>query len=197
MEIRTPKKTEMKSLKSLLRKYGDVPSEEALAATRESKRKQWLIATDKNIILGGGRTYKSDWYSHTIKNAFVVPQSRGRGIATKLYQELTKKAEDEGAKVFVADITATNIPSKIGASRAGLRPVDSFKWDKKETHADVYHGVAMPPRKSEVLRINKYIDKEFGKRKKKTPPSIKSFSPEIMKLSLKPKKRPRKRGFKF
>jgi GNAT superfamily N-acetyltransferase len=174
MQIRNPKKSEMKELKKLMLKYGDVPSEEAVAATKESKRKQWLVVISKGRILGAGRTFKTDWYEWTLKNAFVVPASRGLGIASILYEKLTDKAKAEGAKVCEADITATNIPSKIAATRAGMLPVNSFKWDKDETHADIYQEVFTPPTRNEVLKINTHIDSQFMLRKKKTPVGIHS-----------------------
>lgn len=175
MEIRKPKKSEMKKLENLMLKYGDVPSDEAVASTRENKRKQWLVVVSKGRILGAGRTYKTDWYEWTLKNAFVIPEARGMGIASVLYEKLTDKAESEGAKVCEADITATNIPSKIAATRAGMKPVNSFKWDKKETHADIYQEVFMKPTQSEVIRVNDHIDQEFMRRRKKVPENV--FSP--------------------
>lgn len=172
MKIRNPTKSEMSKLQELLLKYGDVPPEEASSATTMDKRKQWLVVTSNNQIVGAGRTYKTDWYEHTLKNLFTIPSARGQGVASLLYEKLTDKAEDEGAKVCEADITATNIPSKVSAVKAGMRPVNSFKWDKKETHADIYQEVFMPPTKQEVTSTNRTIKSEFEKRKKEVPSGV-------------------------
>lgn len=200
MQVRNPKKSEMKELKNLMLKYGDVPPEEAISATRESKRKQWLVVVSKGRILGAGRTYKTDWYEWTLKNAFVVPAARGMGIASILYEKLTDKAKDEGAKVCEADITATNIPSKVAASRAGMKPVNSFKWNEKETHADIYQEVFMRPTQSEIIQVNDHIDREFSSRRKNVPENVFSpFQSFSMKINLRPTiikpKRNRKNGF--
>ena len=175
MEIRNPLKEEMEKLQELLLKYGDLPPDDAIRATSIGKRKQWLVVVKKNKILGAGRVYKTDWYEWTVKNAFVIPAARGKGVASLLYEKLTDKAEAEGAKVCEADITATNIPSKIAALRAGMVPVNSFKWDKKETHADIYQEVFMPPTRKEVNISNRYIDKQFELKDKKVPLNI--YSP--------------------
>jgi len=119
--VRNPKKSEMQELFTKFRKYGDVPPDEYRKVRRTSKRKQWLVVVDSdNTILGGGRTYKKDWYEWVVKNAFVIPSARGKGLANILYAKLTDKAEAEGAYVAEADITSTNIPSKMGAVYAGM-----------------------------------------------------------------------------
>lgn len=111
----------MQELFTKFRKYGDVPPDEYRKVRRTSKRKQWLVVVDSdNTILGGGRTYKKDWYEWVVKNAFVIPSARGKGLANILYAKLTDKAEAEGAYVAEADITSTNIPSKMGAVYAGM-----------------------------------------------------------------------------
>ena len=185
MKVRNPSEKELEMLKKLLLKYGDIPPEEATIATKKRKRKQWLVVIEKGKILGAGRVYKTDWYEWTVKNAFVIPSARGKGVASMLYAKLTDKAENEGAKVCEADITATNIASKLAASRAGMVPVNSFKWDKKETHADIYQEVFMPPTKKEVNIVNKYIDKQFELKDKNVPLNI--YSP--FSLTSKRKKR--------
>ena len=81
-----------------------------------------------------------------------------------------------------ADITATNIASKLAATRAGMVPVNSFKWDKKETHADIYQEVFMPPTKKEVNTANRYIDEQFELKDKKVPLNI--YSPFSLLLGL-------------
>ena len=164
MKIRQPRKSEMKALYEELKKYGDIPPSEAKEATQPSKCKQWLVVINNGKIVAGGRTYKTDWYEWTVKNGFVIPSARGRGIATKLWSALTDKAEQEGAMVAEADITSTNLASKMAPYRAGMRPVNSFKWDKKETHADIYQEVFMPPSKREVLSVNRKIRTDLTKR---------------------------------
>ena len=62
MIIRQPKNSELKALQKELRKYGDVPPEEAIEATRPKNRTQWLVVFEGTKIIGAGRTYKTDWY---------------------------------------------------------------------------------------------------------------------------------------
>jgi len=167
LKSRIPRASEMKALRALLKKYGDIPVDEAVKATRPSTRMQWLIVVDQNNkIYGGGRTYQKDWYEWVLKNAFVIPEARNKKIATMLYADLTDKAEAEGAKVCEADITSTNIPSKIAAVRAGMRPVNSFRWSnkKKDKPADIYQEVFLPPSRQEVNQINAQIRREYVRR---------------------------------
>ena len=177
MIIRQPRNSELKALRTELRKYGDVPPEEAVEATRPKNRTQWLVVFENNKIIGAGRTYKTDWYEWTVKNAFVIPSERGKKVATLLYAELTDKAEREGAKVAEADITASNISSKRAAVRAGMRPVNNFVWNKNKTHADIYQEVFTPPTQKQVNTVNKVIRSEFTKRQVRLTPGILSPQP--------------------
>lgn len=187
MIIRQPKQSEMKALYEAFRKYGDIPTSEVRKATSPKTRKQWLVVIDNGKIIGAGRTHKTDWYEWTVKNIFTIPSERNKGkkIATLLYAKLTDKAKAEGAKVAEADITSTNVASKIAAARAGMKPVNNFVGSSSEPHADIYHEVFYPPTHKQVKSVNKKIRLDFSQRKKPLVPNVLSLQP----LFTKPKKR--------
>lgn len=175
MRIKTPTENELKIIRKYLKKYGDIPPEEATKATTKKTRTQWLMVIDSDgTFLGAGRTYQKDWYEWVVKNAFVLPEARNKKVATLLYAKLTDKAEASGASIAEADITSDNIPSKVAAVRAGMRPVNSFRWTKKKSEkpADVYQEVFMPPSQKEVKTINADIIENFKKRNKPIIPEV-------------------------
>ena len=180
MKPRIPRQSEMKQLREKLRKYGDdLPEADIRKATTPKARKQWLVIVKNGEILAAGRTYKKDWYEWVVKNAFVIPKARNQGLASVLYAELTDKAEREGAYIAEADITSDNIPSKIAAVRAGMRPVNNFRYsrNKKDKPADIYQEVFIPPSQREINTINNYILKSMKSRNKTLTPYVLSPKP--------------------
>lgn len=142
------KKAKMESIQKMLFKYGDIPKSEVRKATSMDKAKQWVAIFDRQgNALSAGRVVKSDWYSFTVKNLFTIRSARGKGLGTSIVKKLVMLSTKRGAKVIVADITSTNLPSKKICMKLGFKVVSRFKWAKGEKPADILHFVLYPPGK--------------------------------------------------
>jgi len=162
-----------KRIRKELYRYGDIPRDVVAESTSKDTHGQWEAVCDtQGRVLSAGRVEKSDWYEFTMKNLFTVPRARKKGISKQVLRKLVKKAEKKGAKVITADITSSNIPSKLSAHSVGMKSVSTFKWRKNAKPADVMQKVVKPPTKKEITNINKVIRNEMSARQKPTPVGI-------------------------
>lgn len=159
------KKVKMDSIRRMLYKYGDIPRGEVNKATSLGTARQWVavFGTSGNV-LSAGRVVKSDWYSFTVKNLFTVKGARGQGLGSSVVKKLVMLATKRGAKVIVADITSTNVPSKKICLKLGFKVVSTFKWAKGKKPADILHFVLYPPtkRKAGVKKKSSSVRKKQG-----------------------------------
>lgn len=147
---RLTKQEKLKGLRTLLRKYGDVPDSEIKKAVNTKTLNQWILLCEGKTIVSAGRVEKTDWYLWTVKNLFTNDAYRGRGLGSSVVRLLIKKAIRGNAKVIAADITYDNIPSKKIFLRLGFKVISSFKWGKSEKPANILHFVLYPPKRGEL-----------------------------------------------
>lgn len=142
------KKEKMEKIRAMLYRYGDIPAEVVRQATRISTAPQWYAVFDNNgNVVSAGRVVKSDWYAYTVKNLFTVPKYRGKGFGSAVAKKLVMTAIRKGAKVIVADVTESNMPSKKIFVNLGFKVVSKFKWAKASKPAVILHFVLYPPTK--------------------------------------------------
>jgi hypothetical protein len=72
---------------------------------------------------------------------------RGKGFASAVVKKLIMVAIKKGAKVIIADVTETNMPSKKIFINMGFKVVSKFKWARSSKPAVILHFVLYPPKK--------------------------------------------------
>ena len=91
----------------------------------------WLVAIEDGRVVG--YAYASVWntrsaYRHTVEcTAYLAPEATGRGLGTKLYEELFGRLRDLGMHAVVAAISLPNPASVALHERFGLRQAGLFR----------------------------------------------------------------------
>jgi len=191
----TVSQSELNQIRIQFPKYGDVPVDEARSATQPSKAKDWVCVSKNGKVIAAGRVVKSDWYEYTLKNGYVVPKYRGRGIGNQLYKKMMDDAKQKQALVVQADITSTNVTSKVAARKIGMHSVLGFKWSDSEPHADVFMKSLNPPTKQQVIKQNQYVAEQLKKQNKPIDPGM--MTPHVTDKKVKGKIKFKKVRFPF
>ncbi len=101
-------------------------SVQAFAALADDKNSLFMVAEEDGRIIGGcGLTHILD--EGDIHNVMVVPEYRGRGIATMLMKRLLEEGSKQGIleytlEVRVSNVSAIRLYEKLGFVSEGIRP---------------------------------------------------------------------------
>jgi len=129
-----------------------LPREAIKKAIKESVQDNWVMECNCDNpaeIVSAAHYENNDWYLCTIKNAITRKGFGGKGLGTKISNELMKKMDnDDQCFVYGADIDFDNEPSKKIWEKQGFKSVNKFKYGEKEI-ADVWHYVKIPSRISD------------------------------------------------
>ncbi len=138
-----------------------LPTEAIKKAIDESVQDNWVMkcdCEDKTKIISAAHYEHNDWYLCTIKNAITRESYGGKGLGTKISEELMNKMDrDNNCYVYGADIDYDNEPSKRIWEKQGFKSVNKFKYnyDGKSDIAHVWHYVKIPSRVSdkEIIEV--------------------------------------------
>jgi L-amino acid N-acyltransferase YncA len=103
----------------------------ARMAAVEAAGLPWLVATEDGQVVG--YAYASQWnprgaYRHTAEcTAYLAPEATGRGLGTRLYEELFARLRQLGVHAVIAVIALPNPASVALHERFGMTPAGLFR----------------------------------------------------------------------
>lgn len=99
---------------------------QAFAELAEDKNSLFLVAEENGILIGGcGLTHILE--EGDIHNVMVAPGFQGRGIATKLMEQLLEAGNRRGISEYTLEVRVSNaaairVYEKLGFRSEGIRP---------------------------------------------------------------------------